>query len=114
MTSPLINSANLDELLTLLGEEFRDIVLLFVDQLEGELAGLRAAQAAQDWPGLYRRAHALKGSSGNMGATALSESAARLERAAREGDLEGIEREMAAIEHLAPQTVQALKAGRYV
>ncbi|MFN3610435.1 Hpt domain-containing protein [Tepidimonas sp.] len=114
MTSPLINSANLDELLSLLGDEFRDITRLFVEQLEGELADLRAARAAQDWQALYRRAHALKGSSGNMGATALSESAARLERAARDGDADGVEREIAAIELLAPQTVQALRAGRYV
>lgn len=112
--STLINCASLDELLALLGDEFRDISRLFVDQLGDEVAELHAAQAARDWPLLHRRAHALKGSSGNMGALALSESAARLERAARDGDADGIERELAAIGRLAPETVEALRAGRYV
>lgn len=101
-------------MLTLLGDEFREIVQLFVDQLDEELAQLQAARASEDWRQLNRRAHALKGASGNMGALALAESAASLEKAALVPDVATIDQSMSAIEALAPQTVAALRDGGYV
>jgi len=112
--SNLLNSASLDELVTLLGDEFREITQLFVDQLDDEVAQLQAARAGQDWRLLNRRAHALKGSSGNMGAMALAQAAAALEKAALVPDVSAIDQSLASIVELAPQSVQALRDGGYV
>lgn len=112
--SVLLNTASLNELLSLLGDELRDIARLYVDQLDSELAELDAAWTASDWPRLHRRAHALKGSSGNLGAVALAETASRLEKAAQAGDAALVQTELAALRQLAPATVQALRDGRYV
>ncbi|MCX7692952.1 Hpt domain-containing protein [Tepidimonas taiwanensis] len=111
--TPLIQRDTLDELLVALGDDFRGIVRLFVEQLDTERAGLDAAWAARDWPRLMRAAHSLKGSSGNMAAVALSEAAARLERAAREQNAVAAEAALADVTRLVPETVRALVAGRY-
>lgn len=63
----------------------------FVPQLEG----LEAALAGGDADGVRRHAHAIKGSAGNIAAMRLHETAARLEKEAKAGDIscasEGIE-----------------------
>lgn len=108
-----LDRASLDEMVALLGDDFRDIVRLFIEQLGSDVAQLQAARAAGHWDRLYRAAHTLKGSSGNVGASALSLSAARLERAARMSDAAAADGELAALPALAEQTVAALRAGRY-
>ena len=110
----LLDSAALDDMLALLGEEFRDIARQYVTQLQEEVARLLAARAAQDWMLLARHAHALKGSSGNMGARALAERAAALEAAARSGDAAAVDAVLQGLSTLAHDTAAALRAGRYV
>lgn len=109
----LLDTTNLDEMLAMLGDEFRDIVRQYVDQLEDEVAQLAALCAQRDWEALTRMAHTLKGSSGNMGAVVLAAAAARLERAAQARDDVGVEAAMLELPDLARRTVAALRAGRY-
>jgi HPt (histidine-containing phosphotransfer) domain-containing protein len=70
----------------------REIAGIFVEssrQLYAELAGA----VPQCNPELVRaRAHSIKGSAGNIGATALQDLAAAMERAGRDGDLSEAER----------------------
>ncbi|TSE27531.1 TMAO reductase sytem sensor TorS [Tepidimonas sediminis] len=111
--TPLLDTTNLDDMLAMLGDEFRDIVRQFVDQLEPDVAGITAARAAADWDTLVRLAHTLKGSSGNMGAVALADQAARIERAARARDGAQADAALDGLQALARQTVAALRAGGY-
>ncbi len=64
---------------------FPSLVREFLKQLDEAVPGLRAAIAAGDSKALEHVAHALKGSSGNMGAKPLSAMSAELQRVGREG-----------------------------
>ena len=70
----------------------RDLMLLgrlypaFMTALPGQLASLQAAVAAGDRPTLRLLAHRLRGSSGQLGATALSRAFGALEDAIAEDD----------------------------
>lgn len=77
----------LDELLEILGEEdLCAITASFVDQLGNQLAELTAHCANAELAEVSRIAHSLKGGAGNLGAIALSDVAAALERHSRAGD----------------------------
>jgi signal transduction histidine kinase/DNA-binding response OmpR family regulator len=73
------------------------LVQLFIDSGDAALGEIRNALAREDWPAVGRAAHAYKGSSANIRAQAASAAAARLEQAARAGEVEklaGLEREL--------------------
>ena len=64
-------------------EEFeRDLIQTFISSGDGNLADIVAALGRLDFDTIAKRAHALKGSSANIRAEALSAAAARLELAA--------------------------------
>jgi HPt (histidine-containing phosphotransfer) domain-containing protein len=85
--TPLIDTATLDDMIEYIGlEALRPVVALFI----GESRDLSAAMTAgADDPAqreaVRRAAHSLKSSAGQLGAAALSEAAAELERAAESG-----------------------------
>jgi PAS domain S-box-containing protein len=66
-----------------------ELARLTLAEAPGWLADARAALAAGDAPRLRRAAHTVKGGVGHFAAAAASEAAARLEAAARAGDLAG-------------------------
>jgi signal transduction histidine kinase/CheY-like chemotaxis protein/HPt (histidine-containing phosphotransfer) domain-containing protein len=63
----------------------REVIALFRNDTPARLASLQAALAGSDAQLLSAAAHALKGSAGNVGASALHEAAGELERLARDG-----------------------------
>jgi signal transduction histidine kinase/DNA-binding response OmpR family regulator len=63
----------------------RDVIALFLADAPQRLAALDAAVAAGDAHALSLAAHALKGSAGNIGATAIHQAAGALETLARDG-----------------------------
>jgi CheY-like chemotaxis protein len=65
----------------------RQIVKAFLDRLPLVLAQLRDAAAREDQAAILAAAHGLKGTSATLGALALSEQCAELERLARAGQL---------------------------
>jgi PAS domain S-box-containing protein len=65
-----------------------ELARLFAREARGALAGLRAAMAERDGADVARAAHGLKGSASTLGAMEVSDLAARLERAGREGRLD--------------------------
>ena len=69
---------------------YRSLLQEFAGNAEEKLAGMRAAFAAEDWKTYGLLVHSLKSTSGTIGATALSEIAAGLEKAANENDAEKI------------------------
>lgn len=70
------------------------LIDLFLGQAPGHVAEIEAALGNGDAEAMVRAAHALKGTSANMGATKLTELAAALERAGRDGDLGSIAAEV--------------------
>ena len=79
-----------NELLERLGgraELIPRFVELFCKGAVPELEGLSTALAAADVDGVRRHAHAIKGSSGNIAAQRMHQTAVLIEKAAKEGDL---------------------------
>jgi CheY-like chemotaxis protein len=70
----------------------REIAGIFVESSKGLYAELADAIPAGDAEAVRTRAHSIKGSAGNIGAEALQQLAADMERAGRDGRLEEAER----------------------
>ncbi len=105
----------LDELLEILGEEdLRAISGSFVDQLGHQLTELQEHLARSELTGIARVAHSLKGGAGNLGAIALSEMAATLERHARDGDSAMASSIVTSLPEIASQTVAELRERGYM
>lgn len=86
---PLLDTSRLEDALggdrSLMGEILEMYETTAVDDLNGVLA----AVSAGDLESIVKRAHALKGSSGNVGANRVMDLAARIERYGRDGSIEG-------------------------
>lgn len=67
---------------------FRNLVGEFERHAELRLAEMKHAAAARDGEGLYRSAHSLRGSAGNVGAKHMASLLADLQRVGHEGPLE--------------------------
>jgi HPt (histidine-containing phosphotransfer) domain-containing protein len=105
-----IDHALLDELGEMLGPRLADIIATFVDNLDGQLADLRHALDTGDVPAIRAAAHRLKGSAGSIGALALGDAAASVERAAALGDVDAVTTHAAPLETIAREAVAALHA----
>ncbi|HEY7871982.1 MAG TPA: response regulator, partial [Rudaea sp.] len=75
------------DLLEVMGDEFTDLVRVYLEDTPKSIASLEQAANAADNQGLIAPAHSLKSTSANLGALSLSELAKRLEHGARSGDL---------------------------
>jgi CheY-like chemotaxis protein/HPt (histidine-containing phosphotransfer) domain-containing protein len=75
-----------------------EIIRIFAADAPGHITGLRDAAHAGDMAQARRTAHALKGSSANSGAVALSATARAAELAAADGDLARLDRALADID----------------
>ena len=105
----------LNELLEILGEEdLCAITTSFVEQLTQQLRDLTTYCAQAELAETARIAHSLKGGAGNLGANALSEAAAALERYARAGAAEQVNVAMTTLPEIANQTVAALHERGYL
>ncbi len=76
-----------------------EIAALFLSDYHNLLDDVRSAIARQDPQALHRAAHALKGSVANFCAQQVFESAYRLERMGREGNLDSAGQALADLEH---------------
>ncbi|WPL17942.1 TMAO reductase sytem sensor TorS [Thiorhodovibrio winogradskyi] len=107
---PCLDPEIINELQDILGEDLNAVADEFVDQLREQIVPLRAAQEAQDWSEVARIAHLLKGSAGNLGASALAAQILSLERAARAGEGDAVAREFAAALELSESCIGELAA----
>ena len=101
----------LDELRVMLGGELQRLVQLFLDDAPQLIARMESAATRPDYPLLYQSAHSLKSSSANLGATALSEAAKRIELGAR---AESLDRPAVAVALLAAEFERVREALRSV
>ena len=95
-----------------------DVVTEFIDSyladLPGRIEALHAAVAAGDPPRVRSAAHALKGSSASLGATAVASVCGRMEAAARAGDVEAVRPWLSELDPEIHRAVERLKAYRVV
>ena len=91
MTAAPIDQAKLKELIDLFGdrEEVRDLFDEFFADLPARLETLRTGLKSLTVDEVNRAAHALKGSSANLGATQVTETARKIEESARAKTLDG-------------------------
>jgi CheY-like chemotaxis protein/HPt (histidine-containing phosphotransfer) domain-containing protein len=64
----------------------RELLAMFVDQIDSQIEPIRQAAAERDLEALGREAHSLAGSAGNIGAARLSQLARELDAACKTGD----------------------------
>lgn len=93
-----IDNATLEMLVDILEEGFATLVETFVTDSQFRFAEIRAGLAENDADAVRRAAHSLKGSSGNVGAQQLAELSQRIELAARDGKLAGLDQILAQLE----------------
>jgi HPt (histidine-containing phosphotransfer) domain-containing protein len=90
--APATGASGLDtdvvrDLLDVMGDEFTDLVRVYLEDTPKSVAALEQAAARGDVEGLIAPSHSLKSTSANLGALSLSELAKRLEHGARSGTL---------------------------
>jgi CheY-like chemotaxis protein/HPt (histidine-containing phosphotransfer) domain-containing protein len=75
------------DLLDVMGDEFTDLVHVYLEDTPKNLRTLEQAASRQDTAGLIAPSHSLKSTSANLGALNLAEIAKRIEHGARSGAL---------------------------
>lgn len=86
-----VEDAALDRLLRIGGQEFLlEMIDLFLQHAPERIRSAREAHAIGDQKTVYRSAHSLKSTAGNLGARALQSIAERVEDRAAAGDEETI------------------------
>ncbi len=78
-----------DNLRELMGNDFIELLNVFLNSVPTQIASLKEASNKADSDGIFRTAHSLKSSSGNLGALVLCELCRDLESWARTGKTEG-------------------------
>lgn len=84
LNDEIINHEQFEEMHDLLEEDFSDLVTTYIIDSKKRVALLRSAQIAGDNANGFEAAHAIKGSSANLGATQLMNLGAQLQEACRE------------------------------
>jgi HPt (histidine-containing phosphotransfer) domain-containing protein len=79
-------------------EMFVQLIAMFEAQLSSSLEKMRAARSVSDTKTLLAIAHALRGSSGNLGATRLADLCSRLELELRNASVAGADEYLSKIE----------------
>ena len=90
--------------------QFGAIVAIYAREAPRQVSGLRVTLESGDQRTLSELAHALKGSSASLGAARIAVFAARVERAAREGDRGACVQAIAALESNLPESIARLEA----
>ncbi|MEO7477999.1 MAG: ATP-binding protein [Lysobacteraceae bacterium] len=86
-SGPALDSEIIEDLWSAMGEQFKQLVNVFLEDAPSHLAKLEAAVIAGDIHGLIAPAHALKSSSANLGAMQVSDAAKRIEHGSRDQSL---------------------------
>jgi len=87
--SGVLDSGVIGDLIDVMGDEFTDLVRVYLEDTPKAVAVLENAAAQGDRDGIIAPSHSLKSTSANLGAIRLAELAKRLEHGARSGELGG-------------------------
>ncbi len=88
-TGSPIDQAVIQDLLEMMGNEFTDLVRVYLEDTPKSVVQLERAAMSGNVEGLIAPAHSLKSTSANLGALSLSEMAKKIEHGARSGALPG-------------------------
>ncbi len=86
-SGPALDAEVVEDLRSAMGDQFAQLVTVFLEDAPGHLAKLEAAAVVNDYTQMSASAHALKSSSANLGAMQVSAIAKRIEHGAREHTL---------------------------
>ena len=89
-----------------------EILEMYESTAATDVQSLVVAVQQGDLEQVVRKAHALKGSSGNVGADRVMGIASRIERFGRDGSVEGAAGLVGELQHIFDSTVRACKAYR--
>jgi PAS domain S-box-containing protein len=107
---PALDHSQLDALVTRLpAAGVRDLLVMFLEQIEGQIRSIDALSAQGDLSGLAREAHTFAGSAGNFGARKLSRLSRDLEAACKAADLASAARTVDGLKEAATETTAALR-----
>ncbi len=110
MTDAIIDQEHLTMLKEVMEGEFTVLLETFLDDSTTRLEVLEGTLNKGDSDAFFKAAHSLKGSSGNIGATGLSELCKLAELKGREGDLSEMEPQLSKIRQEFSRVQEALQA----
>ena len=99
MSHSEVDSDMLDSLKSILEDRFDLLITTYINDSEGRRVRLREAVERDDFAAIRHEAHGLKGSSRNIGANNFADICAIVEAQATHEDKNGLEKNVAAIEH---------------
>lgn len=107
-TTPILDVERVERMKTAMGDKFAEIMQTFIDNSYKNIQLIQSNANNGDPTVLHRAAHSLKGSSGTMGATALSNQSLELELAVndKKGDIDAL---VARVVSLHAETVAQIK-----
>lgn len=108
MSDP-VDTENLSQLKTLIGEDLKDILQTFLEIAPETLNGIKVAIIEEDANALRHQAHTLKGSSANIGATTLPALCLALENNGKEGITQGQEILLKQVENETDKVIRFLQ-----
>jgi HPt (histidine-containing phosphotransfer) domain-containing protein len=111
--SRYVDTAALDELRQALGEDLAAIIDEFLLELDSMVGVIEVAVEAGNPSATAKHAHALKGSAGNMGAVALADVSAQIERFAKAGDMESARQLCAPLSVIAATSARIIRDSGY-
>lgn len=108
-----LNMAVIDELLALSEdgdpELLVDLIQMYLDDSPGKMDSILRGVETNDWERVERAAHALKGSSGNLGAIHVQMACDRIQNACRSHHTSGVPQEATALRALLRDADTALR-----
>ena len=102
--------AKLAENLGLEAEDFSELFELYMQTTSTDLEELKAALATGDTEEIHKKAHSIKGASGNLGFDELYNTASEIDDQAREGSLDGLEEKVQNFDHKFEEMVSEFKS----
>jgi HPt (histidine-containing phosphotransfer) domain-containing protein len=90
-------------------ENVRQLLLLFLDQIDAQIVTIEALSAGGDLGALEREAHTLAGTSGNIGALRLSGFARGIEAASKDADAARVARLARGLDSAAKEAAAGLR-----
>jgi HPt (histidine-containing phosphotransfer) domain-containing protein len=110
MRDAVLDHAHLASLaMHLPAENVRELLSLFLDQIEAQIAALKALSVGGELAALAREAHTLAGTSGNVGALRLSGFARVIEAASKDADAERVVQLARGLDRVAKEAAAGLR-----
>ncbi|MGB5395889.1 MAG: Hpt domain-containing protein [Gammaproteobacteria bacterium] len=109
MENPAIDSDAYNAVKEAMGDIFVDLIQTFQDYVPGQINKLGEAIAQSDSEGVFNAAHAIKSSSGTIGALGLASSAEHIEQLGRTGSIDGLDQQFENLQNLYQQAIEFLQ-----